>query len=89
MDKHPLPGKIELFLKDKLTADESLEILLHLENCQECHALLPKKTPEEILEIFLREDVDENEEDEPDEKSLSDEKVVAPRLSLLGRLKNC
>lgn len=55
MDGHPLPGQIELFLADKLIAEEAVEILLHLEDCQECQAMLPRKTPEEIEEMFFRE----------------------------------
>ncbi|HRH44132.1 MAG TPA: hypothetical protein PKY82_21045 [Pyrinomonadaceae bacterium] len=66
MSEHLSPEKIKLFLEDKLSADEAVEVLLHLNNCQECHKLAPEKKPEEILEIFFRED----KEGEGDSESL-------------------
>lgn len=71
MDKHPSPEKIELFLKDELTADESLEILLHLESCQKCQISMPEQNSEEVLKIFFHED--------SDDQIVASEKVVEPQ----------
>lgn len=63
MEKHLSREKLELFLKDKLTEDESIEILIHLDECDECCKLLPKETPDEVIERLLAEDEEMLQED--------------------------
>ena len=59
MSEHLSQEQIELFLQDRLSADESLEALLHFEDCQPCADLVPSQTPQEIMEIFFPNEVDE------------------------------
>lgn len=63
MSEHLSPKQIELFLQDRLSADESLEALLHLEDCQQCANLVPSQTSEEIMEIFFPSEVDETSDE--------------------------
>ena len=65
MEKHLSREKLELFLMDKLTGDESVEILIHLDECEECCKLLPKETPDEVIERLLAEDEEITAENNP------------------------
>ncbi|HRH40133.1 MAG TPA: hypothetical protein PKY82_00720 [Pyrinomonadaceae bacterium] len=56
MSEHLSPKQIKLFLRDELTADEAGTVLLHLENCEQCHHLLPEPTREEVLGLFFAEE---------------------------------
>lgn len=59
MEKHLSREKLELFLQDKLSGDESVEVLIHLDECDECCKLLPEENTDEVIGRLLAED-DEN-----------------------------
>ena len=63
MEKHLSREKLELFLKDELSPDESVEILLHLDECDECCKLLPEENPDEVIGRLLAEYEDDVQSD--------------------------
>jgi hypothetical protein len=56
MEKHLSREKLELFMRDLLPADEAVEILLHLDECDQCGKLLPEENPQDTIERLLGED---------------------------------
>ena len=63
MDTHTTKEKLELFLQDQLSGTESLEILLHLEECAACRQLASPENAQEVIEKLLGND--EQEESPP------------------------
>lgn len=53
MTEHIAPEKLEMFLNGEISGDESLEILLHMESCDECLRRLPQEKPQEVLDKLL------------------------------------
>ena len=45
-----------MFLADRLTGEESVEILLHLEKCEVCYQILPERDSREVIERFLEDE---------------------------------
>jgi hypothetical protein len=61
MPNHPGMEKLELLQQGKLRGAELLEVLRHLENCDECFFNLPPQDPTGVISRLLK-----NEEDEID-----------------------
>ena len=56
MEKHITKEKLEMFLRDELPGEEAAEILLHLDDCNDCRDLLPDASSEEMLEEVIAEE---------------------------------
>lgn len=61
MEKHLTREKLEQFLKDELSADESVEILLHLDECEKCRNLMPDQDAKKIVKKLLNYEKDETD----------------------------
>jgi hypothetical protein len=62
MESHPGRDKLELLQQGKLRGSELLEILRHLETCDECFQNLPPQDPTEVVIRLLT-----NEDNETDD----------------------
>lgn len=56
MENHPSREKLELFVQDNLSGDESVEVLIHLDECDKCCKLLSKENPQDVIERLLAEE---------------------------------
>lgn len=61
MKKHPGMEKLEQLQKGKLRGAELLQILRHLESCDECYHNLPPQEPQDFVKRLLN-----NKDDDSD-----------------------
>ena len=55
MKEHLSGEKLEQFLDDRLSGDDSVGVLIHLDKCAQCRQLVPEEKPPEVLEKLLSE----------------------------------